>query len=100
MTSFVLDGHNGSSSDRVRSPLRPIATHAARFVVCLDVLGRLVNRAETTEPITIPFGEYTRIGTCWPSKPRRTIEQGAHWRQLANTTDPCATAMRSYVKLL
>jgi len=38
---------------------------------------------KTAEPITMPFGLWTRVG------PRnRVLDEGAHWRQLANTTEP------------
>jgi len=40
----------------------------------------LVSPAKTAEPIKIPFGLQNRVGPC--------VTWGAHWRDLANTTEP------------
>ena len=39
--------------------------------------------AKTAEPIEMPFGMWTQVG------PRKhALVGGAHWRKLANTTEP------------
>jgi len=43
-----------------------------------------VSCAKTAEPIEMPFGLWTRVG------PREhVLHAGAHWRNLANTIEPC-----------
>ena len=49
--------------------------------LCLSVT--IVSRAKTAEPIEMSFGTWTRVG---PSE--HVLDGGAHWRNLANTTEP------------
>jgi len=59
--------------------------HRQSSVVCTSV-GRsvtFVSPAKTAEPIEMPFGIWTWVG---PRKP--VLGEGAHWRDLANTTEP------------
>jgi len=42
------------------------------------------------EPIEMPFVLWTRVG------PRKRVTWGAHWRHLANTTEPpCSAALQN-----
>jgi len=46
-----------------------------------------VSYAKTAEPIETPFGMWTRVG------PRKhVLDGGAHWRNLANITEPSVFA--------
>jgi len=50
----------------------------------LVIHGR-VNRANTAEPISMPFGRLTRVG-----HKNHVLIQGEHWRHLANITERSA----------
>jgi len=43
----------------------------------------IVNPAKTAELIEMPFGLWTRVGPM-----NHVLHRGAHWRNLANTTEP------------
>ena len=65
--------------------MRPIVTDGVAWSVSLSV-GVLsltvVSHAKTAEPIQMPFGLWTLVAEgsmCY---------MGAHWRHLANTTEP------------
>jgi len=63
----------------------PIVTDGVAWSVCLPVCQSvtIVCPAETVEPIEMSFGTWTRVG------PRKhVLDGGAHWRNLANTTEP------------
>ena len=59
--------------------MRPIV--ADRLSVCLSVT--IVSPAKTAEPIEMPFGVWTRVGAR-----KHVLDGGAHWRHLANMTEP------------
>jgi len=61
--------------------MRPIVTDRVAWSVGLSVIA--VSPAKTAEPIEMPFGIWTRVD------PRKhELGGGAHWRNLANTTEP------------
>ena len=70
---------------------KPLLTHAS--IVCEDMLASVnsvnsvkctkVKVVKTAEPIDISFRKWTWIG------PRKhVLDTGAHWRHLANITEP------------
>jgi len=63
----------------------PIVADQVAWSVRLSVglFVTVVSRAETVEPIEMPFGLWTRVG------PRKhALGEGTHWRHLANTIEP------------
>jgi len=73
--------------------MRPITDRAA-WSVGLSVT--LVSPAKTAQPIEMPFGLWTPVG------PRKhVLGGGAHWRHIANTTEPSMCGGdAAHVKLL
>ena len=57
-----------------------LRTEQRGLSVCPSVT--IVTAAKTAEPIEMPFGLYTRVG------PKHVLNEGAHWRRLANTSEP------------
>ena len=69
-----------------------------RLYVCLSVT--IVSPAKTAEPIEMPFGIWTRVDLR-----KHVLDDGAHWRNLANTTEPSmcvgdAASLSNYFDLL
>jgi len=64
--------------------MRPIVADGVAWSVCQSVFLSVSNMssAKTAEPIAMPFGMWT--GGC----AQGTMKWGAHWRYLANTTEP------------
>ena len=63
--------------------MRPIVTDGVAWSVSLSVT--VVSPTETSEPIKMPFGMWTRVG------PRKHVLDGcADWHHMANTTEPPA----------
>jgi len=54
-----------------------------------------VSCAKTAKPIKMLFGMWT-----WVGQRNHVLDGGAHWHYLANMTEPCATELQSWVKLL
>ena len=78
--------------------MRPIVTNrvvwsVGRWTEHTNVKHTVASPAKTAEPIEVPFGMWTRVG------PRNHIlDNGAHWRYLANTIEP-SVAMRPFCQI-
>jgi len=92
--SCILRPHR--STTYVDAGMRPIVTDRVAWSVCLFVEPciiatvcrsvTIVNPAKTAEPMEIPFGLWT-----WVGSGKHVLDGGmrsAHWRNLANTTEP------------
>ena len=73
--------------------MRPIVTHGVAWSVCQSVM--IVSPAKMAEPIEMPFGVWTSVGS------RKHVLKGVHigttWRIRLNC--PNAAAMQPLVKL-
>jgi len=65
----------------IRTWMQPVVTDRVAWSVCRSFT--IVSPAKTAEPIEISFGIWTGVG---PRK--QVLDEGAHWRHLANTIEP------------